>query len=201
MGQAQWHLEGVKRMRTVPLSEMSTDPMLQMRMDATEQKSEFYQETMENMVLRAETVRTITQPEEPMRFERSGAWVQLLDVSGTLAPDDERSKIYIEHLCAVDPGQYGCLSFGESTEIAYNQVQHLANSFHQRGVKKAKATCDPLVDDAVAIELGYSTMAGGSKLQSIGSLAFRQTALKVGDFSLKSKIPAVRVWSPPPSPP
>ena len=66
MGQAQWHLEGVKRMRTVPLSEMSTDPigsnMLKMHMDATEQKSKFYQETMENMVLRAETVRTITQP-------------------------------------------------------------------------------------------------------------------------------------------
>ena len=27
VGQAQWHLEGVKRMRTVPLSEMSTDPI------------------------------------------------------------------------------------------------------------------------------------------------------------------------------
>ena len=82
MGQAQWHLEGVKRMRTVPLSEMSTDPigsnMLQMRMDATEQKSKFYQETMENMVLRAETVSTITQPEEPMRFERSGTINTLL---------------------------------------------------------------------------------------------------------------------------
>ena len=49
--------------------------------------------------------------------------------------------------------------------IAYNQVRHLENSFHQRGVKKAKVTCDPLVDDAVSIELGFSVMAGGSKLQ------------------------------------
>ena len=101
-------------------------------------------------------------------------------------------------LCAVDPGQYGCLSFGESTEIAYNQVQHLANSFHQRGVKKAKATCDPLVDDAVAMELGYSTMAGGSKLQMAAwrkgeAFELRATA-KAPELNAHAEVAAKLAW-------
>ena len=73
--------------------------------------------------------------------------------------------IYIEHLCAADLDQHDGPWFGDSSAIAYEGVRHLENSFHQRGVKKAKTTYDPLVEDAVSIELGYSTMAGGSELQ------------------------------------
>ena len=168
MGQAQWTLENVTCVQPVPLSQMA-DPtcsnMLQLHMDATEHFSDFYQETMENLVLRAENVCTIALPSKPMPSVRSGACVKLMDVSHTWRVDDEQSMIYIEHLCAADLDQHDGPWFGDSTAIAYNQVRHLENSFHQRGVKKAKVTCDPLVDDAVAIELGFSVMAGGSKLQ------------------------------------
>ena len=60
-------------------------------MDATEQFSEFYQETMENLLIRAETACTIAQPSKPMPSVRSGACVQLLDVSSTWGVDDEQS--------------------------------------------------------------------------------------------------------------
>ena len=53
MGQAQWKLENVKCMMPVLLPVMP-DSMLHLQMDATEDYSEFYQETMENLVLRAE---------------------------------------------------------------------------------------------------------------------------------------------------
>ena len=70
-------------MGSVPLTDMSgpTSAVAHLRMDATEQFSEFYQETMENLVIRAETVCTIAQPSKPMPSVRSGACVQLLDVS------------------------------------------------------------------------------------------------------------------------
>ena len=65
MGQAQWTLENVTCVQPVPLSQMA-DPtcsnMLQLHMDATEHFSEFYQETMENLVIRAENVCTIALP-------------------------------------------------------------------------------------------------------------------------------------------
>ena len=97
MGQAQWTLENVTCVHPVPLSQMA-DPMLQLHMDATEHFSDFYQETMENMVLRAENVCTIAKPSKFMPSVRSGACVQLLDVSSTWGVDDEQSMIYIEHL-------------------------------------------------------------------------------------------------------
>ena len=139
MGQAQWKLENVKCMMPVLLPVMP-DSMLHLQMDATEDYSEFYQETMENLVLRAENVCTIAQPEEPMPYVRHGACVRLLDVSHTWGVDDEQSMIYIEHLCAADLDQHDWPEFGESTAIAHNQIKHLENSFHQRGVKKAKVT-------------------------------------------------------------
>ena len=43
-----------------------TSAVAHLRMDATEQFSEFYQETMENLVIRAETVCTIAQPSTPI---------------------------------------------------------------------------------------------------------------------------------------
>ena len=167
MGTAQWQLQNAKCVGPMPLSDMSgpTSAVAHLHMDAIEQFSEFYQETMENLVIRAENVCTIVSPEEAMPSVRHGACVRLLDVSHTWGADDERSMIYIEHLCVADLDQHDGPWFGTSTAIAYNEVSHLANSFHQRGVKKARATCDPLVDDAVSIELGYSVMAGGSKLQ------------------------------------
>ena len=98
MGQAQWKLENVKCMMPVLLPVMP-DSMLHLQMDATEDYSEFYQEIMENLVLRAENVCTIAQPEEPMPYVRHRACVRLLDVSHTWGVDDERSMIYVEHLC------------------------------------------------------------------------------------------------------
>ena len=53
----------------------------------------------------------------------------------------------------------------KSTVIAYEEVRDLENSFHQRGVRQALQSSDPLVSDAVSIELGFSTMTGGSELQ------------------------------------
>ena len=83
MGQAQWTLENVTCVQPVPLSQMA-DPtcsnMLLLHMDATEH-CDFYQETMENLVLRAENVCTIALPREPMPSVCSGACVKLLDVS------------------------------------------------------------------------------------------------------------------------
>jgi len=201
MGTAQWQIhKNAKCVGSVPLTDMSgpTSAVAHLRMDATEQFSEFYQETMENLVIRAETVCTIAQPSKPMPSVRSGACVQLLDVSSTWGVDDEQSKIYIEHLCAADLGQHDGPYFGESTAIAYNEVHHLANSFHQRGVKKAKATCDPLVDDAVSIELGYSTMAGGSKLQMAAwrkGEAFKLRATdKAPELNAHAEVAAELAW-------
>ena len=94
-------------------------------MNATEHFSDFYQETL---------------PSKPMPSVRSGACLKLLDVSHTWGVDDEQSMIYIEHLCAADLDQHDWPGFGESTAIAYNQIRHLENSFHHRGVKKAKVT-------------------------------------------------------------
>ena len=78
------------------------------------------------------------------------------------------------------------------------RVHHLANSFHQRGVKKAKATCDPLVDDAVSIELGYSTMAGGSKLQMAAwrkGEAFKLRATdKAPELNAHAEVAAELAW-------
>ena len=164
MGQAQWKLENVKCMTPVPLPVMP-DSMLHMHMDATAHDSEFEEETMENLVMRAENVCTIASPEEAMPSVHHGACVRLLDVSQTWEVDDERSMIFIEHLCAADLDQHDGPWFGASSAIAYNEVRHLENPFHQRGVREAMLTSDPLVDDAVSIELGYSVMAGGSKLQ------------------------------------
>ena len=53
----------------------------------------------------------------------------------------------------------------KSTVIAYEEVRDLENSFHQRGVRQALQSSDPLLSDAVSIELGFSTMPGGSELQ------------------------------------
>ena len=50
-----------------------TSAVAHLRMDAREQFSELYQETMENLVIHAETVSTIAQPSEPMPSVRSGA--------------------------------------------------------------------------------------------------------------------------------
>ena len=90
------------------------------------------------MALGAETVSTITAPIEPMPRERSSACVQLLDMACLLEPDDERSRIYVEHLCAADLDQHDGSAFGESTAIAYNEVRHLEKSFHKNGVNNAK---------------------------------------------------------------
>ena len=86
--------------------------MLHLHVDATEDYSEFYQETLENLVIRAENVCTIVPPEEPMPSVRHGACVRLLDVSQTWGADDERSMIYIEHLCAADLDQHDGPWFG-----------------------------------------------------------------------------------------
>ena len=66
--------------------------MLHLHVDATEDYSEFYQETLENLVIRAENVCTIVPPEEPMPSVRHGACVRLLDVSQTWGADDERAS-------------------------------------------------------------------------------------------------------------
>ena len=56
MGMAQWQLQNAKCVGSVPLSDMSgpISSVAHLRMDATKQFSEFYQEMMENLVICAE---------------------------------------------------------------------------------------------------------------------------------------------------
>ena len=100
----------------------------QLQMDATEDYSELYQKTMENLVLRAENVCTIAQPEEPMPYVRHGACVRLLDVSHTWGVDDERSMIYVEHLCAADLDQHNGPWVGTSMANAYQKYSHFVQA-------------------------------------------------------------------------
>ena len=198
MHQAQWQLQTAKRFKPVLLSQRS-DPILQLHIDAGPYDAyDFYQQTLENMVLGAETVSTITAPIEPMPRERSSACVQLLDVACLLEPGDERSRIYVEHLCAADLDQHDGPAFGESTAIAYNGVRHLEKSFHTSGVKNAKKTLDPLIEDAVSIELGYSVMAGGSELQMVAWMkgeAFELRATeKAPELNAHAQVAAQLAW-------
>ena len=118
--------------------------------------SDGLEETMENIVLRADPASTyvIARPPEQMPSERRGLCIQL--ESTTLLPDlyvvvpDERHFVYVEHLCMHDFDQglqsdsvrregsrasspTGGPWFGESTAIAYEEVRDLEHSFHQRG--------------------------------------------------------------------
>ena len=151
-------------------------------------RSDGLHETMENIVLRADPASTyvIARPPEPLPSERRGLCIQLESTTSLpklyVVVPDERHFLYVEHLCMHDFDQglqsdsvrregsgasfpTGGPWFGESTAIAYEEVRDLENSFHQRGVRQALQSSDPLVSEAVSIELGFSTMPGGSELQ------------------------------------
>ena len=83
MHQAQWQLRTANLLKPVPLSQLS-DPILQLHIGEHG----------------AETVSAITAPIEPMPRERISACVHIM--ACLLESDDERSRIYVEHLCAVD---------------------------------------------------------------------------------------------------
>ena len=89
MHQALWQLQTAKRVKPVSLSQRS-DPILQVYrsyIDAGPSDAyDFYQQTLENMVLGAETDSTITAKIELMPRERSSACVQLLVVACLLEP-------------------------------------------------------------------------------------------------------------------
>jgi len=161
-------------------------PFGSLRIDSTESKSDFYLHTMEQMLVRAGPGRTITlsKPAESLLPKRMAAWVQLHDSAGEWQDSDERSKVWIEYLCTADLDQgvvestsrrAGAVSrasstsggpwFGEVLALAYDELKHLAKSFHTRGQRVALETKDKFMLDAVSIEFGYSTYVGGSKLQ------------------------------------
>ena len=161
-------------------------PFGTLRIDSTETNSKFYLHTMEQMLVAAGAGRTITlsKPADPLLPKRRFACVQLHDSAGEWQESDERSKVWIEYLSTADleqdvvestPRRAGAVSrssstlggpwFGEALAMGYNELRHLAKSFHTRGKRVAEETHDKFHKDAVSIEFGYSTYVGGSKLQ------------------------------------
>jgi hypothetical protein len=141
---------------------------------------------MEQMLVAAGAGRTLTlsKPADCLLPKRRFACVQLHDSAGEWQGSDERSKVWIEYLSTADleqdvvestPRRAGAVSrssstlggpwFGEALAMGYNELRHLAKSFHTRGKRVAEETHDKFHKDAVSIEFGYSTYVGGSKLQ------------------------------------
>jgi hypothetical protein len=161
-------------------------PFGTLRIDSSERQSDFYLQTMEQMLVAAGAGRTISlsKPVDSLLSKRRFACVQLHDSAGEWQGSDERSKVWIEYLSTADldqgvvestPRRAGAVSrrsstlggpwFGEALAMGYNELRHLAKSFHTRGKRVAEETHDKFHKDAVSIEFGYSTYVGGSKLQ------------------------------------
>ena len=172
--------------RRAESAEGEAGPLASLSIDSTETKSKFYLHTMEQMLVAAGAGRTITitKPAERLLPKRVAACVQLDDRAGAWQVSEERSKVWIEYLCTADLDQcvfesssrrYGAVPrasstmggpwYGEALAMAYEELRHLAKSFHTRGKRVAEETHDKFVKDAVSIEFGFSTYVGGSKLQ------------------------------------
>ena len=172
--------------RRAESAEGEAGPLGSLLIDSTESKSKFYLDTMEQMLVRSGADRTITlrKPAERLLPRRRAACVQLVDVAGVWQGSDERSKVWIEYLCTADLDQgvlestsrrAGAMSrasstlggpwYGEALAMAYEELRHLAKSFHTRGQRVALETKDKFHAKAVSIEFGFSTYVGGSKLQ------------------------------------
>jgi hypothetical protein len=143
--------------------------------DSNETKSPFYLDTMEQMLVRAQTVTTMARPSNRLLPQRVSTAVRLMDEREAM--DDEQSNVWIEHLSTGDFDQdvaertskgssiSGGAWFGAAAALAYDELSHLAKSFHTRGQRVARETHDKWYADAVTIEFGWSTFRGGAKMQ------------------------------------
>ena len=120
MQQAAHRLTSAKRVTPCSLQQMQNpDTWLHLAIDRREEKSSFYDETMENMVLAAEALYVVAQPAELDQLqERVGVCVQLGEKRpeslpgtymyrvmpsaspGSSLPED--SFVYVEYLCLSD---------------------------------------------------------------------------------------------------
>ena len=172
--------------------------------NSIERYSDFYLDTCEQRLVAAGASNTtvIRRPADPMLPVRTAACVVLHDQADNgWREDEERCKVWIEHLSTQDLDQGFAASrrrprggaahaasssggpwFGEELAMAWDEVSDLAKSFHTRGVRVAKQTSDKFHQDAVTIEFGWSTFAGGSQLQMTAKrhgLAYERKATAV----------------------
>ena len=170
--QARVAIRDGERVDTVPIDSLDDRHAAEVGIDTLEFTSDMYLDTLEQRLaaIGAAGTTTINKPRDKLQPQRRAACVQLNDraVDGW-GRGEERSQVWIEYLSTDDFAQgldVGGPWFGQSLAMAWEELaKDWAKSFHTRGVKVAMKTRDKFHADAVSIELGWSTFAGGSQLQ------------------------------------
>ena len=136
---------------------------LTLEVDTSSRKNKLYKTTAEKLLdTHIQKLTVVEAPVDEEQGERTAVGVRLLGEGLS----DEQSTFWVEYLSSKDLGQEDGAWFGAASASAYNDVFQLEKPFHTRGVRDALEAKDyKFVDDAKTIEIGYSTMSGGSKVQ------------------------------------
>ena len=113
-------------------------------------------------------IAVIARPRTDVRArQRSAGLIRVVDRC-RLAGAKEHAPLLIEHMASND---IGAGNFGMQFAKAYRTCLYLEQQFHGKGKKLGYETHDIAVEDAVTIDVGWSTMAGSAKWVMEGAQA------------------------------